>query len=126
MTLQEIAAELVAGCREGRERENLDRLYHPAAISVEPVDFGQGRVTEGVAGIKGKHDWWEANFDVHGTEVDGPYLFAGEGGTSDRFAVNFAIDTTEKASGRRMTSKEVALYTVEDGRIVREEFFAAP
>ena len=29
MTLTEIANELVAGCREGRERANLDALYSP-------------------------------------------------------------------------------------------------
>ena len=34
MTLQEIANELVAGCREDRERQNLDRLYALDAISV--------------------------------------------------------------------------------------------
>jgi ketosteroid isomerase-like protein len=41
----------------------------------------------------------------------------------DRFAVIFDIDATEKATGQRMPMREVAVYHVADGRIVREEFF---
>ena len=33
--------------------------------------------------------------------------------------------TTEKASGQRSQGKEVAVYTVKDGKITREEFFYA-
>ena len=34
MSLKEIADELVAGCREGREAANLDKLYAADAVSV--------------------------------------------------------------------------------------------
>ena len=40
MAMQDVARELVAGCREGRETENLDKLYAPDAVSVEAVDMG--------------------------------------------------------------------------------------
>jgi len=33
------------------------------------------------------------------------------------------VDATMKASGERSRMREVALYTVSEGRIVREEFF---
>jgi hypothetical protein len=35
------------------------------------------------------------------------------------------MDVTFKGSGQRMQLDEVGLYTVKDGRIVREEFFYA-
>ena len=33
---------------------------------------------------------------------------------------------TQKATGRQMTLREIAIYTVEEGKIVREEFFMMP
>jgi ketosteroid isomerase-like protein len=118
MTLSDIAHELVAGCRENRAKENLDRLYAPDAVSVEAADMGQGRETHGLAGIHGKHDWWETTQIVHSASVEGPFLHG-----DDRFAVIFELDAEDKASGRRVEMREVAVYHVKDGKIVREEFF---
>ncbi len=118
MTLKEIAEELVAGCREERTRENLDKLYAPDAVSVEPSDMGGGRETVGLAAIHGKHDWWEANFEVPSLTVQGPFLHG-----DDRFAVVFELETVNKANGERRKDREVGVYHVEDGKIVREEFF---
>lgn len=39
--------------------------------------------------------------------------------------VRFTFDVTIKANGHRMTMDEMGLYTVADGKIVREEFFYA-
>jgi len=118
MTLLEIANELIAGCRENRTRANLDRLYATDAVSVEAVDMGAGRETHGLAGIHGKHDWWEAAMTVHALTVEGPFTFGEES-----FAVIFDMDTEEKATGKRRQDREVAVYHVKDGKIVREEFF---
>ena len=41
----------------------------------------------------------------------------------DRFVVGFQYDVTNKPSGKRMKMDEVGLYTVRNGKIVREEFF---
>ena len=120
MTLQEIAKELVAGCREDRTRENLDRLYAPDAVSVEAMDMGGGRETVGLAGIHGKHDWWEGAFISHGLTVEGPFVHG-----DDRFAVIFGMDTEDKATGVRTQGREVAVYHVKDGKSVKEEFFYA-
>ena len=65
MTLQEIAAELVAGCREGREVENLGKLYADDAVSVEAaVPPGMDREAKGLDAIRGKHAWWDENNEV--------------------------------------------------------------
>ena len=118
MTLQEIADELVAGCREGRERENLGRLYAEDAVSVEAVDMGGGREVHGLDGIRGKHDWWDANKEVTGGEVHGPYPHG-----DDRFAVRFVVQGRDKGTGESFDMDEVAVYHVADGKIAREEFF---
>lgn len=118
MNLQEIAAELVAGCREGREMANLDALYAPEAVSVEASDQGMGREARGLDAIRGKHQWWSENMEVTGAEVSDPMLHG-----DDRFAVTFAVQGKEKATGKTFDMNEVAVYTVRDGKIVREEFF---
>jgi len=118
MDIKDIANELVAGCREGRTKENLDRLYAQDAVSVESIDRGEGRETHGLPGIHGKHDWWEANQIVHSSSVDGPFLH-GDGS----FAVIFDMDCEEKTSGQRWQMREVGIYHVADGKITREEFF---
>jgi ketosteroid isomerase-like protein len=118
MTLVEIANELVAGCRDNRAKANLDRLYAEGAVSVEAMDMGGGRETHGLAGIHGKHDWWDGAFVTHGVTVEGPFVHG-----DDRFAVIFGMDTTNKATGKRTQGREVAVYHVKDGKIVREEFF---
>jgi ketosteroid isomerase-like protein len=118
MTLNEIANELVAGCRENRTRENLDRLYAPDAVSVEAMDMGGGRETHGLDGIHGKHDWWDGAFTTHALTVEGPFVHG-----DDRFSVVFGMDTTDKATGQRSQGREVAVYHVKGGKIIREEFF---
>ncbi len=121
MTTADVAAKLVAHCRAGTEEQGLDELYASDAISIEAMAGPSGSaVSEGVEAIRGKHAWWAENFEVHGANVDGPYV------NGDSFSVIFEIDATEKASGQRMPMKEVALYDVADGKIVRESFFMAP
>ena len=121
MDMATIASKLVEHCRNGTEREGLQELYAQNAESVEAKDGPSGsRVAQGRAQIRGKHDWWAENFEVHSSSADGPYIH------DNSFAVIFEMDVTEKASGERSQMKEVALYHVSDGKIVREEFFAAP
>ena len=51
-------------------------------------------------------------------KVHGPYMHG-----SNRFAALFSYKTRERASGKEMNIDEVAVYTVADGKIVREEFY---
>ena len=120
MTLQESADELVAGCREGRSRANLDRLYAADAVSVEPTATDMPREARGLDAIKAKHDWWETAMEHLGGEVSDPMPHGG-----DRFAVIFELRAREKASGQEFSMKEVAVYHVADNKIAREEFFYA-
>lgn len=118
-SVQEVAEKLVGYCRTNETEKGLAELYADDAVSVEA--FGQNgapRETHGLDGIRGKHEWWDTNFEVHSANVDGPHMSG-----DDRFAVVFEMDATHKESGQRSEMKEVGLYTVADGKIVREEFF---
>jgi ketosteroid isomerase-like protein len=67
--------------------------------------------------VKGKGEWWLANHEIHSASVTGPWPHG------DRFVVGFQYDVTNKPSGKRMKMDEVGVYTVRNGKIVREEFF---
>ena len=118
MDMREVAAELVAGCREGREDANLGKLYAPDAVSVEAVDWGDGREVHGVDSIRAKHAQWNEMFEVLDHSASDPMPHG-----DDRFAVIFGAKTKNRDSGEVEEMKEVGLYHVADGKIVREEFF---
>ena len=120
MNLNDIAQELVNGCREGRAKANLKTLYAPEAVSVEAMDMGSGTTVTGIEAIEGKHNWWENAMTVHNQTVGGPFVHG-----ADRFAVTFDVDFTDKATDKRNQMTEVAVYHVAGGKIVREEFFYA-
>ena len=52
-----------------------------------------------------------------GGTVEGPYP------NGDRFILHFKYEVTPKQTGKRITLDETGLYTVQDGKIVKEEFF---
>ena len=119
MTLKEIADELVAGCRENRAKENLAKLYAPDAVSVEAMAMeGMERETRGLDAIRGKHEWWESAHEVSGASVSDPFPHG-----DDRFAVIFEVQGKVKETGEAFDMREVAVYHVANGKIVREEFF---
>ena len=119
MDMKSVANELVTGCREGREVENLGKLYAADAVSVEAADMnGQGREAHGLDAIRGKHAWWDSAMEVTSVSVSDPMMHG-----DDRFAVVFEVEGKERATGTAFDMKEIAVYTVQDGKIVREEFF---
>jgi len=118
MTGHEIGKKYVALCKEGKNEACLDELFAKDAVSVEAGGPpGMDRTAKGLEAIRAKGKWWIDNHTVHSAEVYGPYPH------DNRFAVRFVYDITNKPSGRRMTMDEVGLFTVENGKIVREEFF---
>ena len=117
MSTQEIANRYVALCKEGRFHDCLE-FFSPDAVSVEAGGPpGADLVATGLAAIRAKGEWWYNNHEVHKAEVFGPYPNA------NRFAVRFVFDITNKPSGQRMQMDEIGLFTIENGKITREEFF---
>lgn len=118
MTTQEVANTLVKLCSEGKFQDAMKTLHSPDILSIEAgAPPGGSREAKGTAAVAAKGEWWAANHEVHSSVVEGP-LVAG-----DHFAVVFKLDVTFKPSSKRFKMEEVAVYTVADGKIVREEFF---
>jgi ketosteroid isomerase-like protein len=116
-----VAHELVALCRAGRNLDAVNKLYSPRIHSIESSGSPEMPAEmNGIDAIRGKHQWWDENNEVHSMEVNGPYL--GE----SQFAVQFTFDATFKPTGQRSQMTEMALYTVKDGKIVKEQFFYNP
>ncbi len=120
-TTMEVAQKLVELCRAGKNMDAMTTLYSPHIVCVEAASMpGMPARMEGIAAIKAKSETWMKNHEIHKAEVQGPWPHG------DRFICRFTYDLTAKAgpmAGKRMTMDEAALYTVADGKIVREEFF---
>ena len=113
-----VAEELVAFCRAGRNMDAINTLYSPDIVSIESMGNEQiPRETKGIDAIRQKNKWWGENNEVHSSVVDGPFI--GE----DKFAVYYNYDVTFKPTGQRTPMEEMALYSVKDGKVVREQFF---
>jgi len=118
MTTQEIGKRYVSLCQEGKFEACLDELYAKNAVSVEAaMPPGMDKTASGLDAIRAKGKGWGESHIVHRAEVTGPFP------NEDRFAVRFTFDVTDKPSGKRTTMDEVGLFTIEDGKITREEFF---
>ena len=118
MNTQEIAQDLVKLCRNGQFAEAGEKYWADDVVSVEAGAPGGGDpVSRGIDAARGKGEWWNANHEVHGVEVEGPYV------NGDQFIVRFKMDMTPKESGQRVTMDETGLYTIKNGKIAEERFF---
>ncbi len=95
----------------------LEELYADDIVSVEPMELGGlPRELHGKDAVRAKNKWWFDVNELHSGTVTGPFL------SPDRFSVIFSLDWTVKATGERRHFDEIAVYTVDGGRISREEF----
>jgi ketosteroid isomerase-like protein len=118
MSTMDIANQLAELCRAGKNLDALNTLFAEDVVSVEAAGPpGMPREAHGLAAVKGKAQWWMANHEIHAAKVTGPWPH------DDRFVLGFQYDVTNKPSGQRLKLDEVGLYTLKDGKIVREEFF---
>ena len=117
MSTEEVAKRVVELCRKQAWKEAVDTLYADEIVSVEAHAMGEGSPeTHGIDGVRKKVDWWTNTMEVHSFKVTGPFV------AHDRFVVQFDVDVTDKDSKKRFQMSEVGVYTVEDGKIIREEF----
>lgn len=113
-----VANRLAELCRANQPA--LDELYAENVVSIEsmPNEGETSAEKHGLAALRAKHEWWYSMFEVNSGGVEGPFPHG-----EDRFALIFELDATERATGKRLQMKDIGIYTVSDGKIVREEFF---
>ena len=113
MGVTTIARDFVALRRSGKFEEAGRKYWSPDVVSREPM--GNMVEARGIPAVAGKGEWWNANHEVRGFEVNGPYVMG------DRFVGRFVMDIKPKA-GDRTTMDEIGVCTVADGKIVEESF----
>jgi SnoaL-like domain len=117
MNTKEVAEKVVELVRKQAWHEALDTLYDKDIVSVEAgTQDGSSPELRGNDAVRGKIDWWLEAMEVHSFEANGPFV------AHDRFVVQYDADVTVKNSKKRMQLSEVGVYTVKNGKIVREEF----
>ena len=110
----EIGQSLVALFNAGKSDEAESTWYHRKIDSIEE----DGSVFEGWKGVQEKGKWWKENFTVLSMKASGPFV------CSTGFTVVYT-GRVRLPDGTEVDAHECGVYTVEDGRIVREQFMKA-
>jgi hypothetical protein len=119
MSTGTVARRLIELCRAGQFHRALDELYAEDACSIEMNGNKTGPLgdAKGLAAIRRKGKAFQENcIKVHSVLVSDP-LIAGP-----FFTIAMGLDATYK-DGARRSLKEVCVYEVRNGKIVREQFF---
>jgi hypothetical protein len=112
-----VAKMVVELVRKQAWYEALDTLYDKDIVSVEAYAASGGSPeTRGTDGVRKKIDWWVSAMQIHSFNAGDPFV------GHDRFVVQYDADVTDKNSKERRQLSEVGVYTVKNGKIVREEF----
>jgi ketosteroid isomerase-like protein len=113
MSPTEIAAAFTDHCRHGR-LEAAQAYWSDDVVSVEAFPSPH-QIARGREAVLAKQAFWSEGTAMHAMGVDGPFV------NGDQFAIQFSLDATGP-DGKRSKMREVALYTVADGKIVEERF----
>lgn len=116
MKTQEVANMLVGYCREGKFEEAMTELYGHNIVSIEPKGAPVERI-EGIEGVVEKSKQFaEMIEEYHGMEVSDPIV------AENHFSCTMKMDVTYKG-GERNSMEEICVYEVDNGKIVKEQFF---
>lgn len=116
MTTQEVANRWAELCRQGDFKTCYEELYSQECVSIEPQG-AQWERAEGMEEMAKKGAMWnEMVTETHGAEVGDPIV------AENFFTARQAMDVTFKEGGRQKF-EEMSLYEVQNGKIVREQFF---
>jgi SnoaL-like domain len=115
MTTFEIGTELQNLIRSGKSIEAMEKLYAKDILSIEAAPMPD-REVRGLDKCLAKSKGWVDAHEIHSASAEGPFPHG------DKFALILKYDITERATGKRMKMEEVAVYTVANDKIVREEF----
>lgn len=116
MTTTEIAHKLIELCRAGNNMEAYTTLYSPDITSIESEGM-EPREAHGMDAILAKAQAWMEMFETPATMwCDEPII------SGNVFACKMGFAGTGK-DGKEIKGEEIAVYTVKDGKIIKEQFF---
>ena len=120
MTTQEIANRLVELCRAGNTQQAIKELYSPNIVSVEP-EGTPDRIVTGLDAIAQKGKNFQAMLEkVHSNVVTDPIV------ADNIFSCAMLMNVDWKGIPGPVDMNEICVYTVAEGKIVKEEFFYTP
>ncbi|MCV6630621.1 MAG: nuclear transport factor 2 family protein [Flavobacteriaceae bacterium] len=119
MNTNEVANKLVNYCRNMEFDAAVNELYANHIVSLEPPG-SPNREVRGIEAVRQKGEEFNNMLEaMHGLEVSDPLI------ADNFFSCTMKMDVTFKG-GPRTTMEEVCMYQVDNGKIVKEEFFFTP
>jgi len=120
MTTQEVANRLVSLCREGKHEQVVKELYAPNIVSIEP-EGAPNRIAEGLEAIIAKGEQFDSRIEkVNSSFISDPVV------ADNFFSCSMLMNVDMKGVPVPVDMNEVCVYTVNDGKIVQEQFFYTP
>ncbi len=116
MTTKEIAARFDELAQTGQWGQIVEELFSPDAESIEP----EGSDMPSVKGLEAIHEKGK-QFNEMVEEMHGGYCTPSVVG-GNHFSCGMGMDVTMKGAGR-IEMHEICVYKVENGKIVKEQFF---
>lgn len=118
MNTQEIANQLVSYCRKGDWASAYNNLYAKEIKSIEPYASPVfDKETIGLEAVVIKAQKFDSMIEkLHSIEVSEPLV------SGNHIAFTITMDADRKNIGR-VVLPELCLYTLSQGKIVKEEFF---
>lgn len=116
-TPAELGAKLVSLFNQGSADAWVATVWDKGIVSCEGV--GANMEWVGRKAVEAKNAEWSRANTVLGASAEGPFV------GSTGFAVKFRVHVRDNATGAEQHMSEVGVYTVRDGKIVREEFMYA-
>lgn len=114
-TIQHIAARLVELCREKKFVEAYRELYSEDSESIDPM-YMDMPPSKGLINLIEREKQFLSKANIHKIEISEPLI------TDCYFAVTIRMDFTMDDKGRKDT-KELCVYHVKNGKIIRQQFF---
>lgn len=116
MNTKEVAQKWAEMCRKGESLECINQLYADNVVSNEMPGM-PNQVTEGKQNVWNKSKEWLDNVaEFHSSNLTEPVV------AGNHFTSKMEFDCTFKDRGRQQM-EEVAVFEVQDGKIVNEQFF---
>jgi hypothetical protein len=114
-----VARGFTAMMAEGRFEEAGEKYWANDLASVEAMDLPGGipAVVRGIDAVREKAKLWFGVSRIEDLKMDGPYV------NGDQFTLFMDMVIVTRASGDRQPFKEIALFTVRDGKIAEERYF---
>lgn len=120
MTVQEIANRLVELCQKGDYDTAYAELFAPDAWSIEPEGVPNAKA-QGIEAIKERGKQFNAMIEKMHSGYFGKAIIAG-----NHFSVPMGMEVTFKGAPTPTKMDEIVVYEVQNGKIVKEQFFYTP